>query len=66
MSEFIGHFHPVIVHLPIGILLIALLLIWLSKKEKYNISYQVLKIVLLSGVFFSTACLCYGLPFVNS
>lgn len=50
MSEFIGHFHPALVHLPIGILLIALLLIWLSKKPKYNISHDVIKIVLLAGV----------------
>jgi uncharacterized membrane protein/mono/diheme cytochrome c family protein len=51
MIQFIGHLHPAIVHLPIGILLIALLLIWLSKKEKYNISYEAIKIVLLVGVF---------------
>src|SRR5262249_5355241 len=51
MLEFIGHLHPALVHLPIGILLMALLLMWLSKKEKYNISQQVLKIVLLAGVF---------------
>ncbi len=51
MSEFIGHLHPALVHLPIGILLIALFLIWLSKKEKYKVSYEVIKIVLLIGVF---------------
>ena len=51
MSEFIGHLHPALIHLPIGILLIALLLMWLSKKSKYNISYDVIKIVLLIGVF---------------
>ncbi len=51
ISEFIGHLHPALVHLPIGILLIALLLILLSKKAKYNISYEVIKIVLLIGVF---------------
>lgn len=51
MTEFIGHLHPALVHLPIGILLIALLLIFLSKKNKYNISYEVIKIVLLVGVF---------------
>src|ERR1043166_7133075 len=50
MSEFIGHFHVALVHLPIGILLIALLLLWLRKKEKYAISHQVIKIILLIGV----------------
>jgi hypothetical protein len=50
MSEFIGHFHVALIHLPIGILLIALLLLWLRKREKYNISHQVIKITLLIGV----------------
>lgn len=31
-----GHFHPVLVHLPIGILLLALFLEWLSLKPKYE------------------------------
>ena len=53
MSEFIGHFHVVFVHLPIGILLIALLLLWLRKNEKHNISHQAIKIVLLIGVVFA-------------
>ena len=60
VSELIGHLHPALVHLPIGILLIALLLIWLSKKEKYNISYQVIKIVLLVGVFSALASCITG------
>jgi uncharacterized membrane protein len=51
MSEFIGHLHPALVHLPIGILLITLLLMWLSKKEKYKISHEAIKTVLLVGVF---------------
>jgi cytochrome c/Leucine Rich Repeat (LRR) protein len=50
MSEFIGHFHVALIHLPIGILLIALLLLWLRKNPKYNISYAVIKIILLIGV----------------
>src|SRR4030095_4675513 len=50
MSEFIGHFHVAFIHLPIGILLIALVLLWLRKNEKYNISQQVIKIILLIGV----------------
>ena len=34
--EFIGRFHPLIVHLPIGILLIGLLFHWISRIEKYS------------------------------
>jgi mono/diheme cytochrome c family protein/uncharacterized membrane protein len=49
IAEAIGRFHPVLVHLPIGILLVGLLLQWLSRKEKYAISVDVIKIVLLCG-----------------
>ena len=51
LTDFIGRFHPVLVHLPIGILLMGLLLQWLSAKEKYKISHEVIKIVLLCGLF---------------
>ncbi len=50
MKEFIGHLHPVLVHLPIGFLLIGLLLQWLSSKEKYQVSKQVIKVVIFSGM----------------
>jgi uncharacterized membrane protein/mono/diheme cytochrome c family protein len=36
ISGFIAHFHPVLVHLPIGILLIAALFQLLSRKEKFH------------------------------
>ena len=49
MIELIGHFHPVIVHLPIGVLLVALLLQLLSRKEKYASVKPVVRIVLLWG-----------------
>jgi uncharacterized membrane protein len=35
VTDLIGPFHPVLVHLPIGMLLLALLMQWLSSKEKY-------------------------------
>ncbi len=49
MIEFIGHFHPLLVHLPIGILLIGLLLLWLSGKPKYAAVKPAVAIVLLAG-----------------
>ena len=49
IPEFIGHFHPVLVHLPIGILLTGLFLQWLSGKEKYNTVQQAVPVVLLCG-----------------
>lgn len=53
VSEFIGRFHPLIVHLPIGILLIALLLQWLSRKKEYAIAHGVLKLLWGLGAAFA-------------
>lgn len=50
ITDFIGRFHPVLVHLPIGFLLIGLILQWLSSNEKYNVSQQVIKVVTLAGM----------------
>lgn len=49
MIELLGHFHPVLVHLPIGILMVALLLQWLSTKEKYTSLKHAIPLVLLLG-----------------
>lgn len=51
LTEFIGRFHPLLVHLPIGILLLALALQWLSRKEQYRLPPGVMKVVWLSGTF---------------
>ena len=47
--EFLGHFHPLLVHLPIGILFIALLLQWMGKKNKYASLNAAVPILLLAG-----------------
>lgn len=49
MIEFLGHFHPLLVHLPIGILLVALLLQWLSRKKKYEVFQEAVPVTLLVG-----------------
>jgi hypothetical protein len=49
VTEFIGRFHPLLVHLPIGILLLALVLQWLSRKEQYTLAHGVMKVVWISG-----------------
>ena len=49
MIELIGHFHPLLVHLPIGILLIGLLLQWLSGKPAYAGIQPAIKVILLAG-----------------
>lgn len=47
--EFLGHFHPLLVHLPIGILLIGIILHWLSQKQKYHLLAPAVPTVLLAG-----------------
>jgi uncharacterized membrane protein len=47
--EFIGHFHPLLVHLPIGFLFIALILQWMSRKSKYATLAPAIPIILLIG-----------------
>jgi len=50
ITEFFGHFHPLLVHLPIGILLVALLLQWFSRKERYRTLQYAVPVVLLCGI----------------
>jgi uncharacterized membrane protein len=47
--EVIAHFHPVLVHLPIGILLLAILFHGLSSKEKYAALAPAIPIAYLVG-----------------
>jgi len=50
IQEIIGHFHPVLVHLPIGILLIAALFQLLSRKEKFQSLHVAVGIALFWGM----------------
>ncbi|HVG16553.1 MAG TPA: c-type cytochrome domain-containing protein, partial [Chitinophagaceae bacterium] len=52
-TEFIGRLHPLFVHLPIGILLMALLFSLLARKEQYTLSHSIMKLVWSIGSFFS-------------
>lgn len=49
MVAFFGHFHVALVHLPIGILLFALLLQWLARKEKFKLLKPAVAVALLAG-----------------
>jgi uncharacterized membrane protein len=51
LIEFFGRFHPVLVHLPIGFLLLALILQWLSRKEKYMAILPAIRVSFLLGMF---------------
>ncbi|MBN8789095.1 MAG: hypothetical protein J0I84_18600 [Terrimonas sp.] len=48
-SGFIGRFHPIFVHLPIGILLLGILLHWLSRGQKYANLKPAVSITLILG-----------------
>ncbi len=50
MIELIGRFHPVLVHLPIGILLLASLFQWLVVKESYKRLEPAIGIALFWGM----------------
>lgn len=50
-TQTVGRFHPLVVHLPIGILLLAALFYFLSKKEKYRSLERAVTLSLLIGFF---------------
>ena len=57
---FFGRLHPLLVHLPIGILLIGLFLQALSRWPKFGISAGVVKVVLLCGALSAVASCVTG------
>jgi uncharacterized membrane protein len=60
ITEFIGHLHPVLVHLPIGILLLACLLIWQTRKDKYAQLQPAIHVILLIGMVSAIASCITG------
>ena len=50
ITEFIGRFHPVLVHMPVGILILAVLFQWLSAKEKFQSLQLAIGIALFWGM----------------
>jgi uncharacterized membrane protein/mono/diheme cytochrome c family protein len=60
LTELIGHFHPLLVHLPIGILLMGLLLQWLSRQQKFRGFQQAVPTILLCGIITSAASCITG------
>ena len=53
ISEFFGHFHVVLVHLPIGILLLACVFQWLERKPRFSSLRTATNIALLIGMTFA-------------
>jgi uncharacterized membrane protein len=64
--NFIGHFHPVLVHLPIGILLFAIVLQLLSKWEKFNQLTNALHLAYLLGAISAVFSCFTGLALANN
>lgn len=60
ITEFIGRFHPVLVHLPIGILLLAAFLHLLSYKSKFETLQPAVKLSLLIGAIAATVSCITG------
>src|SRR5580704_3700710 len=60
ISEFIGHLHPVLVHLPIGILLLACLFLWQSRKDRHVNLQPSINVILLLGMISAIAACITG------
>lgn len=55
MQEFIGRFHPLLVHLPIGILLLAILFEWLPARKPYKSIRRSIRFTLWIGFLSAVA-----------
>lgn len=60
LFTFLGRFHPLLVHLPIGFLLLALVLQWLRRKEKYFAIVPAIKAAYLLGAASAAASCISG------
>jgi len=66
ISRFIGRFHVLLVHLPIGFLLIGLLLQSLASRKKFQVSGPVVELVYLCGLIAAiAACITGYLQSIN-
>ncbi len=60
LVDFLGSFHPLLVHLPIGVLLLAALFQFLSQKEKYQSLTSAVGISLFIGMLSAIASCISG------
>ncbi|MEM7371632.1 MAG: c-type cytochrome domain-containing protein [Bacteroidota bacterium] len=63
---FLGRFHPLIVHLPIGILILAFVMELLSRKEKYSSIGEATSFVLFWGAISAWGAVILGLMLSQS
>ncbi|MDP2337796.1 MAG: hypothetical protein Q8N05_15390, partial [Bacteroidota bacterium] len=64
--EFIGNFHPLLVHLPVGILLLAAVFQLLSRKEKYQSLSAAVNISVFLGMISAIASCISGYLLSNT
>ncbi len=60
MKEFVAHLHPVLVHLPIGILLLAAVFAWMGRWERHAPLLAALPILLRLGAVAAVAACISG------
>ena len=60
VTEFIGRFHPVLVHMPVGILMLAAIFIWLAKSERFESLKSAITISLFLGMLSAIASCITG------
>lgn len=61
MTDWLGRFHPLVVHLPVGIMVLASLAGLLLNREKINRYSGIFRLVYLAGLFFSMVSVLSGL-----
>lgn len=61
MTDWLGRFHPLVVHLPVGIMVLASLAGLLLNKEKINSHSGIFRMVYLAGLLFSILSVLSGL-----
>jgi mono/diheme cytochrome c family protein/uncharacterized membrane protein len=66
ITDFIGRFHPLLVHLPIGILLLSGLFLFLSAREKYASLKSAVTVSLFLGMLSAIASCISGFILSNS
>lgn len=65
MKLFIGHLHPLLVHLPIGIWIVYLLIEFLKTKYQYKQIDSIIKIIFYTGTTSAAASIITGLINAN-
>ena len=66
LFEYAGRFHPLIVHLPIGILIVFLVLAFAIPRKRLLESYQIVRILLIVSALSATFSCFSGLMLASS